>query len=420
MNNKYSANNAGNNYRPSIFNTRLLFMTETTRLLLSSGLILLLTIGLLLPSPFSGSENDGISGLSVVENASANNTYANLLNGNLNFNLTSANTNLITTNDNWSNVPSVEGYFGRNLTATHGIDPQTVLGTEFTSNALPNAADTNISANKSNPNAFNAGGLAEFDSGTYLAIGFQGNVQANPYMIFYLNTTGVSSVNISYNVTDIDGGSNDAVSPIALQYRVGETGNFINLPDGYIADATDGPNIVGRVTSKSVTLPAAASNQAKVQIRLITTNAANAGGSSTPDEWIGVNNVVVSALGPSAAGAVISGRIFSPKRIPLGGEEVLMYDGYGNIRTAVSNPMGYYFFEEVSVGETYIFEIRSQRFAYTQPTQIMTVMEDYNYLYFYATPHFIIPSDNEDTVRDSLTVQEEIIDSLIFSSKINR
>src|SRR5688500_11553571 len=67
----------------------------------------------------------------------ANSTYTNLSAGSLAFNLTAANTNLISSNDNWSGVPSVEGYFGQNLTATHGVDPQTVLITEFASDTMP-------------------------------------------------------------------------------------------------------------------------------------------------------------------------------------------------------------------------------------------------------------------------------------------
>lgn len=121
---------------------------------------------LALPVPFIGGKN-----ASIISPVSANNTYFNFTGGSLNFNITPANTNMISSNDDWTNVPSVEGYFGRNLTATHGINPQTVLGTEFAANALPSAGNTQINANKGNPNAFNAGGVTEFDTGTYLAFG---------------------------------------------------------------------------------------------------------------------------------------------------------------------------------------------------------------------------------------------------------
>ena len=225
-------------------------------------------------APIDNTDLVPLDRIGVVPTASANNTYATLASGNFSFSLNAGNANLIASNDDWSNIPSVEGYFGQGLTATHGVNPQTVTGTEFPGQALPNNP-RQVNANKGNPSAYNAGGITEFDSGTYLAIGFQGNVQANPYLVFYLNSTGRSSVTFNYDVIDIDGGSNNAVSPLALQYRIGNSGAFTNLPDGYVADATQGPNISGLTTSKSVVLPPAAWNQPQLQVRLITTNAAN-------------------------------------------------------------------------------------------------------------------------------------------------
>lgn len=302
--------------------------------------------------------------LGILPVAKANATYFNMTSGNLNFSVNSSTVNQITTNDDWSGVSSVEGYMGQNLTATHGVNPANVLNTEFANNQLPNSP-RNVAANKGNPSAFNAGGLAEFDTGTYLAIGFQGNVQANPYLVFYLNTTGRLNVVIGYRVQDIDSGSNDAVSPIALQYRVGETGLFTNLPAGYIADATDG-GVAGRTTNISVTLPAAANNQPKVQVRVITTNAANSAGSSTPDEWIGVNNVVVSSsAGPTAAAVNVTGRVNAPTGRGVSGAIVTMQDANGSTRTAVTNGFGYFRFSGVEVGTTYYVVVSSKRYWFT-------------------------------------------------------
>jgi hypothetical protein len=305
--------------------------------------------------------------------AFAGSTYADLSAGNLNFSITASNANVIASNDDWSGFASVAGYFGQNLTASHGVDPQTVLGTEFASNGLP-AASTQVNANKGNPSAYNAGGLTEFDRGPSLAIGFQGNVQANPYLVFFVNTLGRSNVTITYDIIDIDTGSNDAVSPVALQYRVGSTGLFTNLPAGYIADATDGPNLGGRTTTKSVTLPAAASNQPQVQIRIITTNAANSSGGSTPDEWIGVNNVVVGSLAPSAAPVEVTGRVLTDLGRSIQGAYVSAYDDSGNRQTAVTNSFGYYRFSNLMAGRSYILSVQTRLYRFD--------------------PLFITPTDN--------------------------
>ncbi len=312
--------------------------------------------------------------------ANANSVYFNLSSGNLNFSITPSTTNQITSNDNWSGVGSVEGYFGQNLTATHGIDPQTVLGTEFASNQLP-SSPTNVAANKGNPSAFNAGGVAEFDSGTYLAIGLQGNVQANPYIVFYVNTVGRGSITINYEIQDIDSGSNNSVSPIALQYRVGQTGLFTNLPAGYIADVTTG-GVATAPQAKSVLLPAAADNQPQVQIRLITTNAANASGNSTPDEWIGVNNVVVTSLAPSAAHVDVGGRVVTPEGYGVSGARVTAWDNMGNSRTVTTSPFGYFLFNDIEVGGTYIFEVSSKRYSFVNSTLVRTIHDSVQDLEF--------------------------------------
>jgi len=344
------------------------------------GVIFAFYLTMALPMPFTDSGNILPQSVSPVVPVSANSVYYDFTGGNLNFNLTASTVNMITTNDIWTGVNSVEGYEGRDLTnPTEGVDPQTVLTAEFTNSQLPNTP-TNVAANKSNPSASNFGGLAEFDTGTYLAIGFQGNVHANPYMVFYLNTTGRSSVRMGYTVTDIDGGSNNSTSPIALQYRVGETGNFTNIPAGFIADATDGPTLAGRQTSKSITLPAACDNQAKVQVRLLSTNAAG------PDEWIGVNNVVFTVLPPTAAMATAGGRVFSPDGRALANASITMWDSTGNSRSARSNSFGYYSFRDVPVGENYVFEVRSKKYLFSQATQVVYLSEDNNSIDFYADP----------------------------------
>lgn len=364
-------------------------------------LAFILFSGINAPLPFAGKDGVLPESFSFAPKVEADNTYYNFSSGSLTLAITPATTNLITTNDDWTGVASVEGYRGTNLTATHGIDPQTVLVTEFASNSLPGDGDTNVNANKGNPSAFNAGGVTEFDTGTFLAIGFQGNVQANPYLVFYINTTGRSNVTVSYTVTDIDGGSNNSVSPLALQYRVGETGIFTNVPAAFIADTTVGPNSEGTTQNVNVTLPSDASNKPKVQIRLITTNAANTSGDSAPDEWIGINNVIIGATVASAASVEVGGRIYSPYGRPLAGATVTMFDSYGSIRTARSNPFGYYRFYDISAGETYIFEISSKRFAFPDGIRTLFVTENVDTLDFSAEQAAPEPVKGEIPVQKS-------------------
>lgn len=345
--------------------------------LIAFTLIYVAVISLVLPVG-----NNILPNGAIVPTVNANGTYHNFTGGNLNLNITPTTTNLITSNDDWSGFTGIEGYCGTGLTGTHGVDPQTVLTSEYAT--LPSAGHTCVNANKGNPSAFNTGGVTEFDRGDYLAIGFQGNVQANPYLVFYLNTTGQDFVGISFDVTDIDVGSNNSVSPVALQYRIGETGNFTNVPAGYVADATEGPSLAGKKTSRNVVLPLDANNQPKLQVRLISTNAAGPGGSSTPDEWIGINNIILTNDETTGAGVRIGGRVTTPVGRPVYRALVTMYDSTGNSRTATTNPFGFYYFEDVEVGETYIFALSAKNCRFSQSTQMFYAIENYDSLNFVA------------------------------------
>jgi uncharacterized protein len=197
-----------------------------------------------------------------------------------------SNTALITVNDDWSGVPSIEGYRGDDLTAATGVDPQTVLA--FAGSPAGPVIDVN--ANQTNPNTFVTGGVAEFDTLSNPVVALNGSGTADaPFLIFYLNTTSVTNISVSYLLRDIDGSADNSVQPVALQYRIGTTGDFTNLPGGFVADASSGPNLAELVTPVSVILPVAAEGQAQVQVRVITTNAVG------NDEWIGVDDIEIRA-----------------------------------------------------------------------------------------------------------------------------
>lgn len=195
------------------------------------------------------------------------------------------NAGLITANDNWSGVPGIEGYLGQDITTGTGTDPQTLLTTSSVAN------DLDVIANQTNPNTLATGGVAEFDGIANPSIALNGSGTADaPYVLLYLNTTGQTSINVAYNVRDLDGSADDAIQRVALHYRVGNTGNFTNLPAGFVADATTA-NAATQVTPISVTLPAACENQPLVQLRVMTTNAVG------NDEWVGIDDINITAGG---------------------------------------------------------------------------------------------------------------------------
>lgn len=188
-------------------------------------------------------------------------------------------TERISSDGNWSAVPGVMGYSGSGLVSAAGVDPQAILA--------PGGMSPSLVANKTNPSTLTTGGVAEFHL-TDPVVALQGSGSANaPFLLFFLATRGWQNVNVSYVLRDVDGSADNSVQPVALQYRLGDAGNFINLPSAFVADATTGPSLATLTTPVSVVLPAAASNLDKLQLRVITADAVGS------DEWVGVDDFKV-------------------------------------------------------------------------------------------------------------------------------
>ena len=197
------------------------------------------------------------------------------------FNQDWSDTSLLSANDDWSRVPGIIGYRGDNLTSATGVNPQTILA--------PGSMVVDVNVNQKSPDSFTTGGVSEFELDNP-SIALQGSTTADaPFILLHLDTRGQQNIRVAYTLRDLDGSADNAVQPVALQYRIGDSGNFIDIPEAYVADATEGPGLSGKQTPVSVILPAAANNQAQLQLRIITSNAVGS------DEWVGIDDISVSA-----------------------------------------------------------------------------------------------------------------------------
>jgi endonuclease I/methionine-rich copper-binding protein CopC len=191
------------------------------------------------------------------------------------------NTGLITVNDNWSAVPSIEGFRGDNPAVGVGVDPRTVVA--FVVSPL------NVTANNADASNFLSGGIIEAESGSDVAgnptVAFQGSGTADaPYILLRLNTSGCTAVQLSYTLRDIDTlETPGTLQQVVVQGRVGESGDLAEIPGTYVAAANN-----GATTPASVALPAAYVNQSQVQLRWLTTNAAST------DAMIGIDDIQVT------------------------------------------------------------------------------------------------------------------------------
>lgn len=69
-------------------------------------------------------------------------------------------------------------------------------------------------------------------------------------------------------------------------------------------------------------------------------------------------------LVPSAATVSVSGRVFTSYGMSVGRARVIMTDQNGNLRTALTNNFGYYRFDEVEIGQTYVFNVVSKQYQF--------------------------------------------------------
>jgi len=78
-------------------------------------------------------------------------------------------------------------------------------------------------------------------------------------------------------------------------------------------------------------------------------------------------------LAPSAAGVTVSGRVQTANGGGIRGVMVNLTNATGLAQTTITGSFGYFRFDDVASGETYIISVRAKRFEFAQPTQILTI-----------------------------------------------
>lgn len=192
-----------------------------------------------------------------------------------------SNASLITKENDWSDVPGFTGYRGDKLAPKPGVNPQSITADGTTTSV-------DVMANQKNPNTLRTGGVAEFDGIPDHVVAIKGSATASaPFLLLNLNTKGKQNVAVGYKLRDVDGSANNAIQPVAFQYRVGTNKPFTDIAAAFVPDASTGPGLATLVTPVIALLPAEANDQPLVQVRWITANAEG------NDEWIGIDDIAV-------------------------------------------------------------------------------------------------------------------------------
>lgn len=81
----------------------------------------------------------------------------------------------------------------------------------------------------------------------------------------------------------------------------------------------------------------------------------------------------VEPFGPTAAGVAVGGRVTTAAGFPIAGVRISLM-GTGDTRIAISNAFGYYRFDNVTPGATYIIEASDKRLQF--PVLVITVHDE--------------------------------------------
>jgi Carboxypeptidase regulatory-like domain len=154
----------------------------------------------------------------------------------------------------------------------------------------------------------------------------------------------------------------DAVS---RYWTVTETGDLTaNMTFTYLDSDVNGNESLYKVFKREngSTVPIAPSTSSPAA------NTASVTGVSNFSDW------GIGALTPTAAAVNVGGRISDANGYGVSRAMVTMTDHNGQIRTALTNPFGYYRFDNVTVGGTYILNVTSKQHQFG--SQVVTVEDE--------------------------------------------
>ena len=132
-------------------------------------------------------------------------------------------------------------------------------------------------------------------------LGFRSTTGGNNFMVLALNTLGFENIQFSYDIMTIRNlAGEDAVNwvkEVGLQYRIGTSGDFINIPGTLYqnpsalvqTEGTEGQSI----QNISITLPEAVENQPVVQLRWVKREVSGSAGNNTRPSFA-IDNVEAS------------------------------------------------------------------------------------------------------------------------------
>lgn len=97
-----------------------------------------------------------------------------------------------------------------------------------------------------------------------------------------------------------------------------------------------------------------------------------------------IDGVKLEAFAPTAASVDIRGQVLNYFNRGIGKARVTITDGSGQRKTVLTNPFGYYHFEDVQVGDTYVLEVKHKSYFFPHSPRVLYIDENLNNVIFRA------------------------------------
>lgn len=202
------------------------------------------------------------------------------------------------------------------------------------------------------------------------------------------NVSTAPTNNISLNFQNVSSGGTTVAIPVTSNQIPALPGGFTLSSGGPVYDIRTSAQFSGNLTI-TFNIPNVADAQTCSSLRILhyENGAWTSANNGAPVFSAGVCTVtqtvaslspfiVAKVLAPTAGQVSVGGRVLTLNGRGISNTLIYLTGADGNVKIARSNSFGYYQFEGISAGATYIISVRAKKYSFRQATQVVNVGDD--------------------------------------------
>ncbi len=258
-------------------------------------------------------------------------------------------------------------------------------------------------------NAFsftNTGSSGYFSASVLVNLTFAGQAAAfsGPATLTLTGATSALAATVASNNPN-NPGATRTIQPFNQEVRISFTRDGVNVLTAVINPLTSSPDLAGdtntsengaagfsaSTTNQQITFTSSVLTFTETESRNLALSFSSISPAFARNPNGILSNFTAAATGtfascpgprpPSAAGAMISGRVMLPNGRGAANTLVTMTKSSGKMITAITNNFGYYRFSDVEVGQSVVVAVQSRKYSYAP--QVLSLLEELGNMDFY-------------------------------------